>query len=58
MIRYREVENLPVTDPLFLAFVAEQDALDKALEAGGPLATIYDESTMDHFDRFMAGDRK
>lgn len=58
MIRYSEVENLPYDHPKFLAFVAEQDALDKALEAAGPTATIYDESTLEHFDRFVAGDRK
>lgn len=39
-------------------FLAEQDALDKALESAGPTATIHDESTLEYFDRYMAGDRK
>lgn len=58
LIRYYEVDSLPIYHPKFLAFVAEQDALDKALEAAGPTATIHDEETMEHFDRFIAEDRK
>lgn len=58
MIRYSQIENLPESHPLVKKFLAEQDALDKALEAAGPTATIYDESTLEHFDRFVAGDRK
>ena len=58
MIRYSQIENLPEDHPLTQQFIAEQDALDRALEAAGPTATIYDESTMDYFNRFVAGDKK
>jgi hypothetical protein len=58
MIRYSQIENLPETHPLVKQFLAEQDALDKALESAGPTATIHDESTLEYFDRYMAGDRK
>lgn len=57
MIRYSQIEDLPVDHPLVQQFLAEQDALDKALEAAGPTATIHDEATIDHFNRFVAGDR-
>jgi hypothetical protein len=57
MIRYSQIENLPETHPLVQQFMKEQDALDKALEAAGPTATIYDEGTLEHFERFVAGDR-
>lgn len=57
MIKYSQIENLPEDHPLVQQFVKEQDALDKALEAAGPTATIHDEETMDHFNRFIAGDR-
>jgi hypothetical protein len=58
MIRYSQIENLPAEHPLVKQFMKEQDALDAALEAAGPTATIHDESTLEHFDRFVAGDRK
>jgi hypothetical protein len=56
MILYSQIENLPETHPLVKQFLAEQDALDKALESAGPTATIYDDSTMEYFHRYMACD--
>lgn len=58
MIRYSQIQNLPESHPLVQEFLAEQDALDRALLSAGPTATIYDESTLEYFDRYMAGDRK
>lgn len=58
MIKYSQIEFLPESHPLVQQFLAEQDALDKALEAAGPNATIHDDTTWEYFNRFMSGDRK
>jgi hypothetical protein len=57
MIKYSQIEHLPENHPLVIAFMKEQDALDEALAAAGPTATIYDDHTLEYFDRFVAGDR-
>jgi len=59
MIRYSQIENLPSTHPLVLAFEKQEKDLDDCYAAMGPMdSNIYDESSMEHFDRFVAGDRK
>jgi hypothetical protein len=57
MIRWSEIENLSETHPLVQQFIKEQDAMDRALDRAGPDATIYDEATLDYFNRYIAGDR-
>jgi len=59
MIRYSQIENLPPTDPLVLAFEKQCKDEDAMYAALGPMTSnINDEGSMEHFDRFVAGDRK
>ena len=59
MIRYSQIENLPADHPLVLAFEKQVKDEDTMFESLGPVTSnIYDEGSMEHFNRFVAGDRK
>jgi hypothetical protein len=59
MIRYSQIENLPPNHPLVLQFEKELKDEDAMYEAMGPMTSnIHDEGSMEHFERFVAGDRK
>jgi len=64
MIYYSQIENLPEDHPLVKQFMAELEAEDAAYEAAyeadGEVASIApdeDEGSLDHFNRYIAGDR-
>jgi len=59
MIRYSEVENLPADHPKMVAFMKQCQDEDAAYAAAGDIGKQSDdESSLDYFDRYIAGDRK
>ena len=52
MLKWREVESLPKDHPKMLQFIKEQEWLEAAE------AAEEDESSLEYFDRYIAGDRK
>ena len=58
MIYYSEIENLPADHPKVIAFMKQEQDLDDAYMAAGPVSgPNEDEESKDYFDRYIAGDR-
>ena len=55
MLKWREVESLPKDHPKMLQFIKEQEWFEAA-EAAEEVEE--DESSLEYFDRYIAGDRK
>jgi uncharacterized protein (UPF0371 family) len=58
MIRYSQIENLPSTHPLVLAFEKQEKDLDDMYASMTNDGQEVTEDTLEYFNRFVAGDRK
>ena len=57
MLKWREVESLPKDHPKMLQFIKEQNDLNEAYLSCDE-EVEEDESSLEYFDRYIAGDRK
>jgi hypothetical protein len=55
MIRYSQIENLPPTHPLVLAFEKQERDLDDCYAES--TSSVMREDSAEYFNRFVAGDR-
>ena len=53
MIKYSQIENLPVDHPLVAQFEKEQAELEQC----ECTCTVCEEGSLEYFDRYIAGDR-
>lgn len=56
MIKYREIQHLPIGHPLRVQFFRELEEEQKAED--GSSFYDYDEESKAYFDRYIAGDKK
>lgn len=59
MLKWSEVEGLPEDHPKMIQFIKEQNDLNAAyLAMDSEVAVEEDESSLEYFDHYIAGDRK
>jgi hypothetical protein len=58
MIRYSQIENLPSTHPLVLAYEKQEKDLDDLYASVTNNGQEVTDDTQEYFDRYVAGDRK
>lgn len=63
-LKYTDIADLPQTHPDYIRFMKEINNLDDAYASASKFDSTegydeeYDEGTLEHFDRYVAGDRR